>query len=160
MTRRARPRLWGGLAAVVALATICGCSQRPFTITDRRVCQTVDGAGKPGPAVTEFAAGDKLASVWFSYAGAKAGQTVKVKFKYTDVSGVTANDEVQRELKPGVGSASVELQTPNQGLAPGKYEAQITNDADVAYGPPLTFEVTTTAGAPHIPSVPGAPAPQ
>jgi hypothetical protein len=162
MKRRAQLRRCGALSAfIVALAVLSGCAQRPFAILDRRVCSSVDAAGKAGPPATKLTPQDKAVYVWFRYVRAKPGQAVKVRFKYADRAGVKATEEVRTELKPGFGVATAQLKPPgSEGLVPGKYEAEITNDTDVAYGPPLTFEVQGGEEAPGTPAAsPGAPAP-
>jgi len=161
MSRRALLRASGRLLAFAAAVVLfSGCAQRPFVVADRRVCQTVDGEGKPGPPFSTFTTQDKAAYVWFRYDRAKAGLSVKVKFKYTDPTGTEATEEIRTELKPGSGSAAVQLKPfDSAGLVAGRYQAEITNDADVAYGPPLPFEVQGTGGPPGLPSAPAAPAP-
>ncbi len=161
MKRRAQLRRCGVLSAfMMTLAVLSGCAQRPFAILDRRVCSSVDTAGKPGPEATKLTPQDKVVYVWFRYTGAKPGQAVKVKFKYTDRTGVKASEEVRTELKPGLDVAAAQLKPPGgEGLTPGKYEAEITNDSDVAYGPALTFEVQGGEEAPGTAAVgPGTPA--
>jgi hypothetical protein len=154
---RSSPRLLAFAAAVVLFS---GCAERPFTIVDRRVCQTVDGTGKPGASFDRFTTQDKVAYIWFSYDRAKAGQVVKVKFKYIDPTGTEAAEEIRTELRPGSGTATAQLRPfGGLGLVAGKYQAEITSDSDVAYGAPLTFEVQRAAEPPRLPAAPGAPTP-
>jgi len=161
MSRRALLRVSGRLLIFAAAAVLFpGCAQRPFIIADRRVCQTVDGTGKPAASSDQFTTHDKVVYVWFRYDRAKLAQAVKVKFKYTDPTGMEATEVIRTELKPGSGSATVQLKPlDDAGLVAGKYQAEITSDSDAAYGPALIFEVQGAAGPPGLPSVPGAPAP-
>lgn len=130
------------LVATAMLAVSPGCGKRPFSILEARVCKEVDATGKPGAQATTFSPDDKMVYVWFRYAGAQAGQKVKVKVAYTDEAGTQSEEGIETELKPGdsVGFAQM---APREGerLASGAYEAQITNEEDIGYGAPMNFTV-------------------
>lgn len=130
------------LVVAAVLLALPGCGKRPFSIIESRVCKEVDATGKPGPQATSFSPEDKLVYVWFRYAGAEAGQKIKVKFIHTDDSGTRSEGEIETELKPG-DSVGVSQMAPREGdlLTPGAYEAQIMNDKDIGYGAPMNFSV-------------------
>ena len=151
------PLRWGTWLAAAAIA-MAGCGQKPFVIADRRVCQTVDATGKPGPEVTKLSVRDRTVYIWFSYLRARPGQAVKVKVTYTDAGGAEASDEVRDELKAGSGSSAAQFTGLNGGpLVPGKYQAEITNESGAAYGGALTFEVTGPSTATGSPAPVGQP---
>jgi len=135
--------LTGGLAAIAVVALLAGCSSKAFTIRDRKVCKDIDATGNAVEPTTSFTTADSKACVWFEYANAAAGQVVKVKFKHTE-SGTESTEEVQTKLTAGSGRAAAELRGLDGGtLAAGSYNVELTNEADVAYGAPMTFNVTS-----------------
>ena len=126
----------------MALLTLAGCAKPTFSLIENRVCRGVDGAGNPQPETTTFAPTDGRVCVWFRYRGAGPKQTIKTKFTHVDELGNESKQEVQTELKPGDGEAMAELTGLEGGsLALGKYTVELTNEADVAYGPATTFTV-------------------
>jgi hypothetical protein len=130
------------LAEAIERCRRIGCGKRPFSIIESRVCKTVNAAGQPGPQATSFTSDERRVYVWFRYAGAVAGQTIKVKFTHTDEAGNKSNGEIEAELKPGdsVGYAQM-APVEGQRLAPGTYEAQLTNESDIGYGTAMVFTV-------------------
>ncbi len=144
MEPRARlPRSCAHLLVVAAvLLAFPGCGKRPFSIIESRVCKEVDATGKPGPQATSFSPEDKTVYVWFRYAGAEPGQTVKVKFTHTDEAGTRSEDEIETELKPGDSMGMAQMAPrEDERLASGTYEAQIMNEKDIGYGAPMNFTV-------------------
>ncbi|HJN16726.1 MAG TPA: hypothetical protein QGH10_14575 [Armatimonadota bacterium] len=137
--------LWAlirGLVGVGALVSLLGCSARPFAVTDRKTCKGIDATGNSQEETDVFGVVDTV-YFWFQYTGAVPGQAIKVKFTYIDEQGNTQTHETPTELTPGSHSASAQLSPPASGetLVPGRYDVEILNDADVAYGPPLTFTI-------------------
>jgi len=135
---------YGGalLLLVPALLAIAGCAKPVFSITERKLCKSVDGSGNPMQETTTFAPADARVCLWFRYRNAPAGQTLKAKFTYTDGLGTESTQEVQTELKGGSSVGVVEL-TGEDGaaLAVGRYTAELLNQSDVSFGPPLGFAV-------------------
>jgi hypothetical protein len=138
---------WAGVRVPLLLLplpflALGGCSAPVFSIVDKKTCKGVDGSGKPQDETAAFAPTDGRVCVWFSYANAGAGQVVKAKFKHTDPLGTESTEEVEQPLKPGNGSAVAELSgLDGAPLAVGKYTVELTNQADVGFGPPLEFSV-------------------
>ncbi len=130
------------LALASVLVAFPGCGKRPFSIIESRACKTVDSSGQPGPQAAVFTAEDETVYVWFRYAGATAGQKLKVKFAHVDDAGNRTEQEIQTDLKAGESVGHAQM-GPREGakLTPGDYEAQIANESDIGYGAPLKFTV-------------------
>jgi hypothetical protein len=137
-------RAWGLtlLLILTALLAFSGCAKPIFSIGEKKLCKAVDGSGKPTQETTEFSSTDPRVCVWFRYRNAGPGQVVKAKFTHVDALGTESAQEFQTELKPGASTGVVELTGEEGGsLVPGKYTVELTNQSDVAYGPPLVFTV-------------------
>lgn len=137
--------VYGLVLLLVISAVPCilgGCAKPTFSIVEKKVCKNVGPAGHPVQETTTFSPTDGRVCIWFRYRNAAPNQVIKAKFTYTDPLGHESTQEMQAQLKPGSSVGVVELVGEDGGpLAVGRYVAELTDESNVSYGPPLTFTV-------------------